>query len=126
LQSTRRCKSLRNIVRDPRVALLFLIPGSGTTFRINGKAVITADHSLCASFEHEGKQPRTVIVITIEAVYFQCARAIVRSSLWDASKHIDPTSLPTPGKVLQRTTAGKINAKTYDEEWPGRAAKSMW
>jgi uncharacterized protein len=121
-----RIDSLRNIVRDPRVALLFLIPGSGTTFRVNGKAVITADPKLCASFEHEGKQPRSVIMVTIDAVYFQCARAIVRSSLWDASKHIDPKSIPTPGKVLQRTSNGEINAETYDEEWPGRAAKSMW
>jgi PPOX class probable FMN-dependent enzyme len=121
-----RIDSLRNIVRDPRVALLFLIPGSGTTFRVNGKAVITADPELCASFEHEGKQPRSVIVVKIEAVYFQCARAIVRSSLWDSSKHVDPKTIPTPGQVLQRTTRSEIDAKTYDEEWPGRAAKSMW
>jgi uncharacterized protein len=121
-----RIDSLRNIVRDPRVALLFLIPGSGTTFRVNGRAVITADPKLCASFEFEGKQPRTLVMVTIDAVYFQCARAIVRSSLWDASKHVDPKSIPMPGKILQRTSNGEINAKTYDEEWPGRAAKTMW
>jgi uncharacterized protein len=121
-----RIDSLRNIVRDPRVALLFLIPGSGTTFRVNGRAVITADTQLRASFEHGGKQPRSVIVITIEAVYFQCARAIVRSSLWDSSNHVDAKSIPTPGQVLQRATGNEIDAKTYDQEWPGRAAKSMW
>jgi uncharacterized protein len=121
-----RIDSLRNIVRDPRVALLFLIPGSGTTFRVNGKAAITTDPELCASFEHEGKQPRSIIVVTIDAVYFQCARAIVRSSLWDSSKHVDAKSIPTPGQVLQRTTSNEIDAKAYDQEWPGRAAKSMW
>lgn len=121
-----RIDSLRNIVRDPRVALLFLIPSSGTTYRVNGKAYITTDPKLCESFEFEGKQPRSVIIIKIETSYFQCARAIVRSSLWDASKHVDPKSIPTPGKVLQRTSKGEINAKTYDEEWPGRAAKTMW
>jgi uncharacterized protein len=121
-----RIDSLRNIVRDPRVALLFLIPGSGTTYRVNGKAFITTDPQLCASFEFEGKQPRSVIIVKIETSYFQCARAIVRSSLWDVSKHVDPKSVPTPGQVLQRTSKGEINAKTYDEEWPGRAAKTMW
>jgi uncharacterized protein len=121
-----RIDSLRNIVRDPRVALLFLIPGSGTTFRVNGKAVITADPELCASFEFDGKQPRSVIVVTVERTYFQCARAVVRSSLWDSTRHADPKSIPTPGQVLQRTSNGEIQAKTYDEEWPGRAAKSMW
>jgi uncharacterized protein len=121
-----RIDSLRNIVRDPRVALLFLIPGSGTTYRVNGKAFITTDPQLCASFEFEGKPPRSVIIVKIEASYFQCARAIVRSSLWDASKHVDPKSVPTPGQVLQRTSKGEINAKTYDEEWPRRAAKTMW
>ena len=121
-----RIDSLRNIVRDPRVALLFLIPGSGTTLRVNGKAVVSADPLLCDSFTHDGKLPRTVIIITIEKTYFQCARAIVRSGLWDIAGHVDPKSLPTPGQVLQRTSNGEINAKSYDEEWPGRAAKTMW
>jgi uncharacterized protein len=121
-----RIDSLRNIVRDPRVALLFLIPGSGTTFRVNGRAVISIEPELCATFEHEGKRPRSVIVISIDAVYFQCARAIVRSGLWDQSKHVDAKSMPTPGQVLERTSKGEIQAKPYDDEWPGRAAKSLW
>src|SRR5579872_4367694 len=71
-----RVDSLRNIVRDPRVALLFLIPGSGTTLRVNGRAHLCTDPDLLASFKTEGKAPRTVIVMTVEEIYFQCARAI--------------------------------------------------
>src|SRR3569832_2122197 len=77
-----RCDSLRNIVRDPRVGLMFLIPGSGTTLRINGKAHGSADPELLASFKMDGKAPRTVVVMTVDEIYFQCARAIVRSDLW--------------------------------------------
>ena len=81
-----RCDSLRNIVRDPRVALLFLIPGSGSTLRVNGCAHVSADPDLLASFKMDGKAPRTVIVMTVEEIYFQCARAIVRSDLWNPDK----------------------------------------
>src|SRR5712672_2926372 len=76
-----RIDSLRNIVRDPRVALLFLIPGSGSTLRVNGRAQMSADPGLCASFKMDGKAPRTVVVITVEEVYFQCGRAIIRADL---------------------------------------------
>src|SRR3954470_6338875 len=91
-----RIDSLRNIVRDPRVALLLLIPGSGSTLRVNGRAHVSADPDLLASFKMDGKAPRTVIVMTVEEVYFQCARAIVRSDLWNPDKRVDPRSLPTP------------------------------
>src|SRR5439155_1394848 len=107
--------SLRNIVRDPRVALLFLIPGSGSTLRINGRAHVSADPELLASFTMEGKAPRTVIVMTVEEVYFQCARAIVRSDLWNPDKRVDPKSLPPPGQILaemsDNTVAGKDEAE---------------
>ncbi len=121
-----RTDSLRNIVRDGRVGLLFLIPGSGTTLRVNGRAVVSADPALRAGFEMDGALPRTVVVVTVEAVYFQCARAIRRSQLWDAARHVDPKSLPTPGQILDATSAGRIDGAAYDAEWPGRAAKSMW
>jgi PPOX class probable FMN-dependent enzyme len=121
-----RIDSLRNIVRDPRVALLFLIPGSGTTFRVNGRAVLSAEPELLASFAVDGNAPRTVIVITVEAAYFQCARAVVRSKLWDPANHVDPTSLPTPGEILAALTEGEVGGRPYDEEWPERAAKTMW
>lgn len=121
-----RVDSLKNIVRDGRVGLLFLVPGSGTTLRINGSARLSADPHLCASFAVEEKAPRSVIVIRVESVYFQCARAIHRSRLWDAAAQADPMSLPTPGEILGELSRGGIDGKTYDAEWPGRAAKSMW
>lgn len=121
-----RIDSLRNIVRDPRVALLFLIPGSGTTFRVNGRAVLSADPALLDSFAVDGKPPRTVTVVTVEEAYFQCARAIVRSGLWKPESQVDPKALPTPGEMLAAVTAGEVGGETYDREWPGRAAKSLW
>lgn len=121
-----RIDSLRNIVRDPRVALLFLIPGSGTTFRVNGRAVLSADPALLESFAVDGKPPRTVTVVTVEEAYFQCARAIVRSGLWKPESQVDPKTLPTPGEMLAAVTAGEVGGETYDREWPGRAAKSLW
>jgi uncharacterized protein len=121
-----RTDSLRNIIRDERVALLFLVPGSGTTLRVNGRAHITTDTELCASFAVEGKPARSVTVIAVDAVYFQCSRAIVRSDLWNPDKHVDPKSLPTPGQILAVTSKGNIDAAKYDREWPERAKASLW
>jgi PPOX class probable FMN-dependent enzyme len=121
-----RIDSLSNVICDPRVALLFLIPGSGTTFRVNGRALISTNPELLASFEVDGKPPRTVLLITVETAYFQCARAIVRSHLWDADRQVDPKSLPTPGEILAAISAGEVGGAAYDAEWPGRAAKSLW
>lgn len=121
-----RIDSLRNIVRDPRVALLFLIPGSGTTFRVNGQAVISADPELLGSFAVEGAAPRTAIVVSVETAYFQCARAIVRSQLWNPDRHVDAHTLPTPGAMLAALSEGGVGGRAYDEEWPSRAAKSLW
>lgn len=121
-----RVDSLRNIVSDGRVGLLFLVPGSGTTLRVNGRAVLSVDPDLRASFAVDGKPPRSVIVITVEAVYFQCARAIHRSDLWNPQKHVDPKSLPTPGAILAAVSANRIGGESYDREWPERAKKTMW
>lgn len=121
-----RIDSLRNIVTDPRVALLFLIPGSGTTFRVNGRAIITTDETLCQSFAVEEKPPRSVIVINVEAAYFQCARAILRSNLWDASHHVPKEEVPTPGAILESLTKGEINGEAYTTNWPIRAKTTMW
>jgi PPOX class probable FMN-dependent enzyme len=121
-----RIDSLRNIVRDPRVALLFLIPGSGNTLRVNGTAKLSVDPDLLASFKMEGKAPRTVAIVSVETVYFQCARAIIRAELWNPDKHVDPKSLPTPGQILAQLTENKVGGETYDREWPERARKSMW
>jgi uncharacterized protein len=121
-----RVDSLRNIVRDPRVALLFLIPGSGTTLRVNGRAQVSADPDLLASFEIGGKAPRTVIVMTVEEIYFQCARAIVRSELWNPDRRVDPRDLPTPGQILAGMSDDRVGGEEYDKAWPERARQSLW
>jgi PPOX class probable FMN-dependent enzyme len=121
-----RADSLKNIIRDPRVALMFLIPGSGNALRVNGSAYIDADPALCESFAVEGQKPRSVIVMTIEAVYFQCARALVRSELWNPEHHIDPATLPTAGQILARLSNNRVGGPDYDREWPERAKKTMW
>ncbi|TIX97455.1 MAG: pyridoxamine 5'-phosphate oxidase family protein, partial [Mesorhizobium sp.] len=86
----------------------------------------TMDAALCASFSVDGKPARSVTVIKVDSVYFQCARAIVRSELWNPARHVDPKSLPTPGKILEITSRKGIDGEAYDKEWPERAKKSMW
>jgi len=121
-----RIDSLRNIVRDPRVALLFLIPGSRSTLRVNGRAQVSVDSDLLTSFAIDGKAPRTVIVMTVVEIYFQCARAIVRSDLWNPDKRIDPKSLPTPGQILADMSENRVGGDDYDRAWPERARQSLW
>jgi predicted pyridoxine 5'-phosphate oxidase superfamily flavin-nucleotide-binding protein len=108
------------------VALLFLIPGSGTTLRVNGRAHLSIAPDLLASFAVDGKPPRSVMVMTIETVFFQCARAVVRSALWDPDSRVDPASLPTPGQILAGLSAGEVGGKAYDDDWPERAKASLW
>lgn len=121
-----RIDSLRNIVRDPRCAFLFLIPGSGTTMRVNGRAHLSVDPDLLESFVVEDKAPRSVIVLEIDELYFQCARAIIRSELWNPDRHIDPASLPTPGQILASMTDNQVGGDSYDKAWPERAKQTMW
>jgi PPOX class probable FMN-dependent enzyme len=121
-----RIDSLRNIVRDPRVALLFMIPGVGNTLRVNGRAHLSIASDLLDSFAVEEKPPRSVTVIEVDAVYFQCARALVRSELWNPVRHVDPKSLPSAGQILAALSGERVGGETYDREWPGRAAATMW
>ncbi len=121
-----RIDSLRNIVRDPRVRLLFLIPGCGNTLRVNGRAQVSVDAGLLASFKMAGKAPRTVILVTVDEIYFQCARAIVRSELWNPGKQVDPKCLPTPGQILAEMSDNRVGGEEYDRAWPERARQSMW
>lgn len=121
-----RVDSLRNIVRDPRVALLFLVPGVGNTLRVNGRARLSTDAELLASFAVEAKPPRSVIVMTVEAVYFQCARAPVRSKLWDPDARVDPKSLPTPGQILAALSENRVGGGDYDQKWEERAKSTLW
>ena len=120
-----RIDSLRNIVRDPRVSLMFLVPGSDTVIRVNGKGRMTADDDVCKKFEKEGKMPRTVLFIEIDEIYFQCAKSVLRSRLWDGGLG-DPSILPSAGAILQAMTAKEIVAETYDAEWPERARQTFW
>jgi PPOX class probable FMN-dependent enzyme len=121
-----RVDSWRNIVRDPRAALLFLIPGSGTTLRANGRAHLETDPELLASFAVEGKAPRSVVVFRIETIYFQCARAVLRAGLWEPESRVAPESLPSPGRILAALTAERVGGEKYDRDWPERARNSMW
>lgn len=121
-----RVDSLRNIVRDPRVALLFLIPGVGNTLRVNGRAHLSVAPDLLKSFEMERKLPRSVIVMQIDEVYFQCARAIVRSDIWNPDKRVDPKSLPSAGDILAEMSANRVGGESYDREWAGRARATLW
>jgi PPOX class probable FMN-dependent enzyme len=121
-----RLDSLRNIVRDGRVALLFLVPGASETLRVNGRAVVSADPALCARFEVDGKAPRTVVVITVEAVYFQCARALVRSHLWDPARQVPRAALPTAGAMLAEASGGREGGEDYDRALPARQAATLY
>ena len=118
-----RLDSLRNIVADGRASLMFMVPGSDNVVRINGTARLTADPGMTALFDHAGKRPRTVIVVRIAEVYFQCARALVRSRLWAHAPA--PPALPSAGDFL-REAKEDFDGQAYDEGWPERAARTMW
>lgn len=118
-----RLDSLRNIVSDGRVSLMFLIPGSGNAIRLNGSAILTADPGACAEFDRDGIRPRCVIVIRVAEVYSQCARAILRSGLWSGEDH--SAGLPSVGDLLAEAVQG-FDAAAYDADWPVRAAGTMW
>jgi len=125
-QGNNRIDTLRNILVDPRVALLFLIPGCGETIRVNGRAQISVDPALAQTFVMNGKTPRAVIVVTVDRIYFQCAKAIVRSKLWDASRHIDRNSLPSAGTILADLTGGKIGGEAHDRAAPERLKATLY
>ena len=119
-----RVDSLRNIVTDGRVSLLFLVAGSNTAMRVNGTARLTADAGLRARFARGDLTPRTVIVVRIAEVYSQCARALIRSGLWTDGPQNE--GLPTVGDMLREATAGAIDGAAYDASWADRAKGTMW
>jgi PPOX class probable FMN-dependent enzyme len=121
-----RIDSLRNIISDARVALLFLIPGIGETLRVNGRAAISVDPALLERFAMEGKLPRSVLRIEVETVFFQCSRAILRSRLWDPAAQLDRTALPSAGTILKDLSGGEIGGKQYDDELPERLKTTMY
>lgn len=111
-----RLDGFRNILRDPRIALLFLIPGVGETFRVNGRASISIDPDLMESFAVNGKLPRSVLIVHIETAFFHCSKAIVRSKLWSEETKIDRKSLPSTGTILAELSHGELGGETYDRE----------
>jgi uncharacterized protein len=121
-----RIDSLRNLVRDPRVALLFLIPGVGETMRIIGRARISTDPKLTESFVINGKIPRSVLIVTVEKAYFQCAKAIVRSKLWNPASKADRKTLPTAGSIIAELTDGKMGGPEHDRLAPERVKATIY
>jgi len=121
-----RIDSMRNLVRDPRISLLFLIPGVNETLRINGRAEIVIDPDMCASFAMQGKLPRSVLVVTVERIYFQCQKALVRSRLWDVEAQIPRSELPSTGKILEALSEKAIDGEEYDRNYPDRLKKTIY
>lgn len=120
-----RIDTLRNLVEDPRIGLLFLIPGIGETLRINGRARITTDPALCATFEMQRQVPKSIIVVHIERVYFQCTKALVRSKLWDPASKLPRSALPSVGELVAATMQG-ADAAEYDRIYPERIKQTIY
>lgn len=123
-RGNQRLDTLRNIVADGRISLMFMIPGSNTVVRVNGRAFVTDDADLRARFEKKSRRPATVVVIEIAEVYTQCARALMRARMWEGADA--SVVLPTAGEILAEVSEGAEGGATYDAEWAPRAAKTMW
>lgn len=121
-----RIDSLRNIVTDPRVALLFLIPGVGETLRVNGRARLTTDPALLGRFAVDGHLPKCVLVIAVETVFFQCARALQRSRLWQQATVAAASGVPSAGQILAALTESQIDGEAYDRELPARQRATLY
>ena len=121
-----RLDSLRNIVRDPRIALLFMVPGIGVTLRINGTAVLRTDDALRATFEIEGKLPATVIEVTVSECYTQCPKALIRSDLWNPDCFRSASELPTVGQINTEISSGAFDGAAYDAGYPERIKQTIY
>jgi len=121
-----RMDSLRNIVQDPRVGLLWLTPGLTECMRVNGRAVLRTDSTVRERYKMRGKLPATVIEVSVDAVYFQCARAVKRARLWDPAVQVDRTSLPTPGQIMTAITNGEFDGQQYDDDLQEHQATTMY
>src|ERR1700712_5270569 len=121
-----RIAGFRNILQDPRIGLLFLIPGVGETFRVNGRASISIDPELMQSFAVNGKLPRSVLIVHIESAFFHCSKAVVRSKLWDPSTQIDRKSLPSTGTIVAELSRGTLGGEAYDREAPERIKAQLY
>ena len=121
-----RTDSLRNLIRDPRISLLFIIPGAGETLRVNGRAQISNEPELLGRFIVQGKAPRTVILVSIDSTYFHCSKAFVRSALWDPSRHVERSKLPSAGQILQHLTQGDFDGAAYDRDMPEHTKETLY
>lgn len=121
-----RIDGFRNIVRDPRIALLFLIPGVGETLRVNGRAQISIDPELMQSFAVNGKLPRCVLIVHIDSIYFHCSKAMVRSRLWDEKAKIERASLPSTGTIIAELSQGRLGGADYDKAAPERIKAQLY
>jgi hypothetical protein len=121
-----RLDSLRNIIVEPRLALLFIIPGVGESLRVNGRGRISTDPELLDSFAVGGKLPRTVLLIDVDSVYFHCSKALVRSKLWDSTQHVERSRLPSTGEMLRRVSGAAFDAATYDRELAERVRATLY
>ena len=115
--------TLRNVLANPHVALLFLIPGIGDTFRVNGRASVMDDQKLLAASAVDGRVPRLGILIEIEEAYTQCSKALIRSDLWNPARHIERDQLPSSGEILKSVRDDDFDAERYDRERAGRYAR---
>lgn len=121
-----RIDSLRNIVADPAVGLLFLVPGVTETLRVNGRAGISVDPALLRRFAVEGKEPKSVIVIHVVEAFIQCSRALVRSEIWNPERFVDRASLPSMGTILRDHSGGLVDAAEYDAASPTRVPATLY
>lgn len=121
-----RVDSLRNVVEEPHVALLFIVPGVGETLRVNGRGHIDNDPALLESFAVDGKLPRSVLIIDVDAVYFHCSKAVVRSKLWDPARHVERSQLPSAGEMHRSINGGAFDANAYDADLAQRIKTSLY
>ena len=121
-----RIDSLRNIAFDPRVSLLFLVPGHNEALRVLGTARLSAHPALLDRFTVDGKPPRAVLVIAVTKVFFQCGRAVLRSGLWDGARHVAPDRLPTAGRLLETLSDAAIDGAAYDAALPSGQRETLW
>lgn len=121
-----RLDNLRNIIGDPRISLLFMVPGVGETLRVNGRAVISTEADLLARFVVQGKQPKTVILVTIESVYVHCPKAFLRSHLWETVAQAERRPVPSLGQMLQSISRGAVNAEAYDRDAPAHNREGLY
>lgn len=121
-----RIDGFRNVLRNPNIGLLFLIPGISETMRVNGTAKLSVDPVLCASFAVNGKPARSVLIVSVVSAYFHCAKAIIRSKLWDPKTQIDRGSLPSTGTIIAAMTGGEHGGDQYDREAPERNKSQLY